>query len=140
MKNLHLLLPQCFVFDETLTICTLKLVTPYKCVYFRPCKSQSSMLWFIAFKYSCTCTCIHSGYVLANRLSEDPGTSVLIVEIGGSEDDNPMMSFPFQLLPCKLHNKTGRSEWPPQKRACLGFEHKVRIKEGVSRTEGQDEL
>ena len=95
MKNLHLLLPQCFVFDETLTICTLKLVTPYKCVYFRPCKSQSSMLWFIAFKYSSTCTCIHSGYVLANRLSEDPGTFLLIVEIVGSEDDNPMMSFPF---------------------------------------------
>ena len=33
--------------------------------------------------------------MLANRLSEDPGTSVLIVKARGSEDNNPMMSVPF---------------------------------------------
>ena len=33
--------------------------------------------------------------MLAKRLSDDPGTSVLIVEARGSEDDNPVISVPF---------------------------------------------
>ena len=33
--------------------------------------------------------------MLAKQLSDDPGTSVLIVEGRGSEDDNPMISVPF---------------------------------------------
>ena len=72
-----------------------------------------------------------AGCVLANRLSEDPGTSVLIVEAGGSEDDNPMMSVPFAAPTLQTSEQDWAFRTVPQKKACLGLKDKVRyIKRG----------
>ena len=81
-----------------------------------------------------------AGCVLANRLSEDPGTSVLIVEAGGSEDDNPMMSVPFAAPTLQTSEQDWAFRTVPQKKACLGLKDKVRYKEGVFRTERQGEI
>ena len=78
--------------------------------------------------------------MLANRLSEDPGTSVLIVEAGGSEDDNPMMSVPFAAPTLQTSKQDWAFRTVPQKKACLGLKDKVRIKKGVSRTERRGEI
>ena len=81
--------------------------------------------------------------MLANRYLEDPGTSVLIVEARGSEDNNPMISVPFAALTLQTSEQDWAFRTPPlhpPEEACLGFKHKVRIKEGVSRTEGRDEI
>ena len=75
-----------------------------------------------------------AGCVLANRLSEDPGTSVLIVEAGGSEDDNPMMNVPFAAPTLQTSEQDWAFRTVPQKKTCLGLKDKVRYKEGVSRT------
>ena len=78
--------------------------------------------------------------MLAKRLSEDPGTSVLIVEAWGSEDNNPMMSVPFAAPTLQTSEQDWAIRTVPQKKACLGFKHNVTIKEGVPRTEGRYEL
>ncbi|XP_022308580.1 alcohol dehydrogenase [acceptor]-like [Crassostrea virginica] len=65
-----------------------------------------------------------AGCVLANRLSEDPGTSVLIVEAGGSEDDNRMMSVPFAAPTLQTSEQDWAFRTVPQKKACLGLKDK----------------
>jgi choline dehydrogenase len=67
-----------------------------------------------------------AGCVLANRLSEDAESSVLIIEAGGSEDDNSDVSIPInhRIL---LHSKEDyefRTE--PQTKACLAMRDRVK--------------
>lgn len=66
-----------------------------------------------------------AGCVLANRLSEDPKSSVLIIEAGGSEDDNFKMSIP---IASGLLQKS-EQDWMflsvPQKNACMAMIEKV---------------
>ncbi|XP_061193348.1 L-sorbose 1-dehydrogenase-like [Saccostrea echinata] len=65
-----------------------------------------------------------AGCVLANRLSEDLSSSVLIIEAGGSENENEMMHIP--VASGSLQNT--KQDWAfrtvPQKNACFGFENK----------------
>eukprot|EP00105_Crassostrea_gigas_P017147 XP_011434809.1 PREDICTED: uncharacterized protein LOC105333502 isoform X2 [Crassostrea gigas] len=62
-----------------------------------------------------------AGCVLANRLSEDLLSTVLIVEAGGSEEENENMHIPA--LPGLLLNT--KTDWAyktvPQKKACMAF-------------------
>ncbi|XP_061179543.1 glucose dehydrogenase [FAD, quinone]-like [Saccostrea echinata] len=62
-----------------------------------------------------------AGCVLANRLSEDPESSVLIVEAGGSEDDNPMIQVPIAALALQNSKEDWAFRTVPQKQACLGL-------------------
>ncbi|XP_062618979.1 L-sorbose 1-dehydrogenase-like [Saccostrea cucullata] len=65
-----------------------------------------------------------AGSVLANRLSEDLGSSVLIIEAGGSEDENDMMNIPFMAgdLQATKHDWAFRTI--PQKHACFNMQGK----------------
>ncbi|XP_061176434.1 glucose dehydrogenase [FAD, quinone]-like [Saccostrea echinata] len=65
-----------------------------------------------------------AGCVLANRLSEDPGSSVLVLEAGGSEDENENISVPIAsgLLQSSKQDWNFKSE--PQKKACLAMRNK----------------
>uniref|UniRef100_A0A8W8J5B5 Glucose-methanol-choline oxidoreductase N-terminal domain-containing protein n=1 Tax=Magallana gigas TaxID=29159 RepID=A0A8W8J5B5_MAGGI len=62
-----------------------------------------------------------AGCVLANRLSEDLTSTVLIVEAGGSEEENEVMHIPA--LPGLLQNT--KQDWAfrtvPQKKSCQGL-------------------
>nr|XP_034331218.1 alcohol dehydrogenase [acceptor] isoform X2 [Crassostrea gigas] len=62
-----------------------------------------------------------AGCVLANRLTEDLTSTVLIVEAGGSEEENEVMHIPA--LPGLLQNT--KQDWAfrtvPQKKSCQGL-------------------
>ena len=68
-----------------------------------------------------------AGCVLANRLSEDLTSTVLIVEAGGSEEENEVMHIPA--LPGLLQNT--KQDWAfrtvPQKKSCQGLKDQVKF-------------
>lgn len=63
--------------------------------------------------------------MLANRLSEDLLSTVLIVEAGGSEEENENMHIPA--LPGLLQNT--KTDWAyitvPQRKACMALKDQV---------------
>lgn len=65
-----------------------------------------------------------AGCVLANRLSEDPESSILIVEAGDSVHDDKLMQIPLAVV---FANKS-KYDWGfsivPQKKSFLGSEDK----------------
>ena len=67
-----------------------------------------------------------AGCVLANRLTEDLTSTVLIVEAGGSEEENEVMHIPA--LPGLLQNT--KQDWAfrtvPQKKSCQGLKDQVK--------------
>lgn len=66
-----------------------------------------------------------AGSVLANRLSEDPYTRVLLLEAGGTENiitDIPLAYQSIQQTPMDWKYRT-----VPQKSACFGLKNKVNI-------------
>lgn len=69
-----------------------------------------------------------AGSVLANRLSEDLLSTVLVVEAGGSEDENPTMHIPA--IPASLQHT--KQDWAfktvPQKTSSFGLQENVNIK------------
>ncbi|XP_048768066.2 alcohol dehydrogenase [acceptor]-like isoform X2 [Ostrea edulis] len=62
-----------------------------------------------------------AGCVLANRLSEDPDSSVLIIENGGSEDENENISLPICPAEVQQSKQDWRFQTVPQKKACLAL-------------------
>ncbi|XP_048768051.1 glucose dehydrogenase [FAD, quinone]-like isoform X2 [Ostrea edulis] len=62
-----------------------------------------------------------AGCVLANRLSENPESTVLIIEAGGSEDGNFNISTPFLAGSTQLSNEDWKFRTEPQKKACLAM-------------------
>lgn len=65
--------------------------------------------------------------MLANRLSEDPDTSVLLVEAGGDDADNFMIHIPA-LFALNLGSKEDWSYYTvPQKYSNLGHKNRVHI-------------
>nr|XP_022293525.1 uncharacterized protein LOC111104083 isoform X1 [Crassostrea virginica]XP_022293526.1 uncharacterized protein LOC111104083 isoform X1 [Crassostrea virginica] len=62
-----------------------------------------------------------AGCVLANRLSEDPGVSVLLIEAGGSEDVNFNISVPLASGLVQLSEQDWKFQTVPQKNACLAM-------------------
>lgn len=66
-----------------------------------------------------------AGCVLANRLSEDPKSSVLIIEAGGSEDDNFNMSIPIASGLLQKSKQDWKFLTVPQKNACMAMVEKV---------------
>jgi choline dehydrogenase-like flavoprotein len=66
-----------------------------------------------------------AGCVLANRLSEDPESSVLIIEAGGSEDENFDITVPIASANTQLSNEDWKFRTVPQKKACLAMREKV---------------
>ncbi|XP_062603390.1 alcohol dehydrogenase [acceptor]-like [Saccostrea cucullata] len=65
-----------------------------------------------------------AGCVLANRLSEDLGSSVLIVEAGGSENENEIMHIPMASGGLQNTKQDWAFRTVPQKNACLGLKDK----------------
>eukprot|EP00105_Crassostrea_gigas_P022108 XP_011441494.1 PREDICTED: glucose dehydrogenase [FAD, quinone]-like [Crassostrea gigas] len=65
-----------------------------------------------------------AGCVLANRLSEDPKSSVLIIEAGGSEDDNFNMSIPIASGLLQKSKQDWKFLTVPQKNACMAMVEK----------------
>ncbi|XP_062570021.1 L-sorbose 1-dehydrogenase-like [Saccostrea cucullata] len=59
-----------------------------------------------------------AGCVLANRLSEDLGSSVLIVEAGSSEDEHKMMQVPFMFGVLQATKQDWDFRTVPQKFTC----------------------
>lgn len=68
-----------------------------------------------------------AGCVLANRLSEDPESSVLLIEAGGSEDDNSNISIPIASGLLQKTEQDWKYKTVPQKKACLALHEKVFI-------------
>jgi choline dehydrogenase-like flavoprotein len=68
-----------------------------------------------------------AGCVLANRLSEDEESSVLIIEAGGSEDDNINISIPLGQGSTLRSKEDWVFETVPQKKACLAMRDKVKL-------------
>ena len=68
-----------------------------------------------------------AGCVLANRLSEDPGVSVLLIEAGGSEDVNFNISVPLASGLVQLSEQDWKFQTVPQKNACLAMADQVII-------------
>lgn len=66
-----------------------------------------------------------AGCVLANRLSEDPESSVLLIEAGGSEDDNFNISIPIASGMLQKTEQDWKYQTIPQKKACLALHEKV---------------
>ncbi|XP_056016593.1 glucose dehydrogenase [FAD, quinone]-like [Ostrea edulis] len=62
-----------------------------------------------------------AGCVLANRLSEDADSSVLIIEAGGSEDENMNISIPLGQGSTLLSKEDWNFRTEPQKKACLAM-------------------
>lgn len=68
-----------------------------------------------------------AGAVVANRLSEDPGTKVLLLEAGGSENifsDIPLAAATLQMTPIDWAYQT-----EPQEASCFGFVNRVSYNE-----------
>ncbi|XP_062566969.1 glucose dehydrogenase [FAD, quinone]-like [Saccostrea cucullata] len=65
-----------------------------------------------------------AGCVLANRLSEDPGSSVLILEAGGSEDENQNISVPIGSGLVQNSKQDWMFKSEPQKKSCLAMQNK----------------
>lgn len=66
-----------------------------------------------------------SGAVMANRLSEDPDKTVLLLEAGGSENilsDIPIAAATLQLTPIDWAYQT-----EPQEASCFGLVNRVRV-------------
>jgi glucose dehydrogenase (acceptor) len=68
-----------------------------------------------------------AGCVLANRLSENPESSVLILEAGGSELENVNISVPFACASVQLSKEDWMFKSIPQKKACLAMRNKVHV-------------
>jgi choline dehydrogenase-like flavoprotein len=66
-----------------------------------------------------------AGCVLANRLSENPESSVLIIEAGGSEDKNPNIPIPIASGNIHLSDEDWKFRTVPQKKACLAMNERV---------------
>lgn len=66
-----------------------------------------------------------AGCVLANRLSEDPRFSVLLVEAGGSEEDNFVIRVPFGAPDLLNTDVDWAFKTVPQKNACLAMKDKL---------------
>lgn len=66
-----------------------------------------------------------AGCVLATRLSEHPDISVLLLEAGGSEEDNPVIRVPFAALELQNSDVDWAYRTESQQKACLGM-HKQR--------------
>ncbi|XP_062603388.1 glucose dehydrogenase [FAD, quinone]-like [Saccostrea cucullata] len=65
-----------------------------------------------------------AGCVLANRLSADPRFSVLLIEAGGSEENNEMIRIPFAALDLQNTEVDWAFRTTPQTKACLGMKDK----------------
>ncbi|XP_062603375.1 alcohol dehydrogenase [acceptor]-like [Saccostrea cucullata] len=65
-----------------------------------------------------------AGCVLANRLSEDLGSSVLIVEAGGSENENDIMHIPITAGGLQKTKQDWAFRTVPQKNALKGLKDK----------------
>ncbi|XP_056016168.1 glucose dehydrogenase [FAD, quinone]-like [Ostrea edulis] len=65
-----------------------------------------------------------AGCVLANRLSENPESSVLILEAGASELENVNISIPFAAGSVQLSKEDWMFKSVPQKKACLAMRDK----------------
>ncbi|XP_048768061.2 alcohol dehydrogenase [acceptor]-like [Ostrea edulis] len=65
-----------------------------------------------------------AGCVLANRLSENPESSVLILEAGGSELENINISIPLASGSVQLSKEDWMFRSVPQKKACLAMRDK----------------
>lgn len=66
-----------------------------------------------------------AGCVLVNRISEDLLSTVLIVEAGGSEDENEMKHVP---VASRLFQNTTQDctfKTVPQKESCMGLKDQV---------------
>ena len=64
-----------------------------------------------------------AGAIVASRLSENPNTSVLLIEAGGEKWDVlsiPLLGIFFQLSPFDWQYET-----VPQKHACFGLKNNV---------------
>lgn len=77
-----------------------------------------------------------AGCVLANRLSEDPTISVLLLEAGGSEDDNANISVPIASPTLPFSEQDWRFKTVPQKKACLALQNKVIFSYVIKTTAG----
>nr|XP_022334600.1 uncharacterized protein LOC111131397 [Crassostrea virginica]XP_022334601.1 uncharacterized protein LOC111131397 [Crassostrea virginica]XP_022334602.1 uncharacterized protein LOC111131397 [Crassostrea virginica]XP_022334603.1 uncharacterized protein LOC111131397 [Crassostrea virginica]XP_022334604.1 uncharacterized protein LOC111131397 [Crassostrea virginica]XP_022334605.1 uncharacterized protein LOC111131397 [Crassostrea virginica] len=65
-----------------------------------------------------------AGCILANRLSEDQTISVLLLEAGGSEDDNANISVPIASPTLPFSEQDWKFKTVPQKKACLALQNK----------------
>lgn len=68
-----------------------------------------------------------AGCVLATRLSEHPDISVLLLEAGGSEENNPVIRVPFAALELQNSEVDWAYRTEHQQKACLGMDKQVRI-------------
>ncbi|XP_052699727.1 alcohol dehydrogenase [acceptor]-like [Crassostrea angulata] len=93
-------------------------------IYFKKNFSNSSQDGIISLNSSYDYIIIgagSAGCVLANRLSEDPDVSVLILEAGGSEQENPNISIPVASPTLPLSKQDWQFKSVPQKKACLAL-------------------
>ncbi|XP_062603385.1 alcohol dehydrogenase [acceptor]-like isoform X1 [Saccostrea cucullata] len=65
-----------------------------------------------------------AGCVLANRLSADPRFSVLLIEAGGSEENNEVVRVPFAAIDLQNTEVDWAFRTTPQTKACLGMRDK----------------
>ena len=84
-------------------------------------------VWLCVCLFVCLVGAGSAGCVLANRLSEDPDVSVLILEAGGSEEDNFMIRIPFAALDLQNTEVDWAYRTKPQGKACLGMDQQVRF-------------
>jgi choline dehydrogenase-like flavoprotein len=73
-----------------------------------------------------------AGCVLANRLSEDAESSVLIIEAGGSEAENMNISIPMSHGLTLLSKEDWNFQTEPQKKACLAMNHRVKFSQSYA--------
>ncbi|XP_061193560.1 L-sorbose 1-dehydrogenase-like [Saccostrea echinata] len=66
-----------------------------------------------------------AGCVLANRLTEDLRSSVLIIEAGGSENENELMHIPIAAGGLQNTKQDWAYRTVPQKNACFGLKNKI---------------
>lgn len=63
-----------------------------------------------------------AGCVVANRLSEDPNVSVLLLEAGGMDSDMMEIHVPLAYVDLQLSRVDWAEKTVPQRNACLGLE------------------